>query len=75
VVVHNRSPLAIGAIVVTPVQVNAAGQITGQGRAVSIRGPLASGAQVAADAGLASLSAEQLAAVRVRVDSAQVAEQ
>jgi predicted Zn-dependent protease len=75
VVVQNRSPVALGAIVVTPVQVNAAGQVTAQGRAVTIRGPLASGAQVAADGGLGALSAEQLAAVRVRVDAAQVVEQ
>jgi predicted Zn-dependent protease len=75
VVVQNRAPVALGSIVVTPVQVNAAGQVTGQGRSVSIRGPLAAGAQVAADGGLGGLSAEQLAAVRVRIDSAQVAEE
>jgi hypothetical protein len=73
-VVQNRAPLAVGSIVVTPVQINSAGQIVTQGRAVNVRGPLASGAQVAADAGLGSLTAEQLAAVRFRVDSARVAE-
>ena len=74
IVVQNRSPVPVGTIVVTPVQVNAGGQIVAQGKQVSIRGPLASGAQIAADGGLTSLTAEQLAAVRVRVDSARVAE-
>jgi predicted Zn-dependent protease len=74
IVVQNRSPVPVGSIVVTPVQVNAAGQIVGKGNPVTIRGPLASGAQAAADGGLTSLSAEQLAAVRVRVDSARIAE-
>ncbi|HUG72929.1 MAG TPA: M48 family metalloprotease [Steroidobacteraceae bacterium] len=73
-VVQNRAPVAVGSIVVTPVQINSAGQIVTQGRAVNVRGPLASGAQIAADAGLAALSAEQLAAVRFRIDSARVAE-
>src|SRR5690606_11507055 len=47
-VVQNRAPVAVGNIVVTPVQVNAAGQIVGEGRQVNIRGPVASGAQAAA---------------------------
>lgn len=72
--VQNRAPVPVAAIVVTPVQVNAGGQIVSQGRAVNIRGPLAAGAQVVADAGLAALSAEQLAAVRFRIDGARVAE-
>ncbi|MFO7326659.1 MAG: M48 family metalloprotease [Pseudomonadota bacterium] len=74
VVVQNRAPVPVGSIVVTPVQVNPAGQVTSQGRPVTIRGPLAAGAQVAADAGLAGLSAQQLAAVRMRVDQARLAE-
>jgi beta-barrel assembly-enhancing protease len=74
VVVQNRAPVPLSAIVVTPVRVDAAGRIVSQGNAVSVRGPLAAGAQVAADAGLASLSAEQLASVRIRVDAAKVAE-
>jgi predicted Zn-dependent protease len=74
VVVQNRAPVPVGSIVVTPVQVNAAGQIVASGRSVTIRGPVASGAQAAADAGLSGLSAEQLSAMRVRVDQARVAE-
>jgi predicted Zn-dependent protease len=73
-VVQNRAPVAVGSIVVTPVQINSAGQIVTQGRAVNVRGPLASGAQIAADAGLGALTPEQLAAVRFRVDSARVAQ-
>jgi predicted Zn-dependent protease len=71
---QNRAPVPLGSIVVTPVTVNAAGQVVSQGRAVQIPGPLAAGAQVAADAGLGQLTAEQLQAVRFRVDAAQVAQ-
>lgn len=71
---QNRAPVPVGAIVVTPVQVNAAGRIVAEGRAVNVRGPVASGAQITADAGLGTLSAEQLAAVRFRVDAARVVE-
>lgn len=74
VVVQNRAPVPVGNIVVTPVQVNAAGQIVAEARAVSIRGPVAAGAQQAAAAGLADLDATQLAGMRVRVEQARVAE-
>jgi len=73
-IVQNRAPVAIAAIVVTPVQVNAQGQVAQTGRAISIAGPLAAGAQVTADPGLAALTAEQLATVRVRIDAARVAQ-
>jgi predicted Zn-dependent protease len=72
-VVQNRAPVALSAISVTPVIVNAAGQIVQQGRAVSIGGPLQSGQRVAVDAGLGALTQEQLQAVRFRVDSARIA--
>jgi beta-barrel assembly-enhancing protease len=74
VVVQSRAPMAVGQIVVTPVMLNANGQITSQGRSVTIRGPLAAGQSVAIDAGLAGLTAEQLRTVRVRVDSARIAQ-
>ncbi len=74
VVVQNRAPVALGPIAVTPVTVNAAGQITSQGRTVTIGGPLAAGQRSAVDAGLGSLTTEQLRAVRVRVDSARVSQ-
>jgi beta-barrel assembly-enhancing protease len=72
--VQNRSPVALRSIAVTPVLVNAAGQVTSTGRTVTISGPLAAGQTVSADAGLGTLSAEQLRAVRVRVNSASVAQ-
>jgi hypothetical protein len=62
------------AIAVTPVLLNAAGQVISTGRTVTINGPLSAGQTVSADAGLGALSAEQLRAVRVRVNSASVAQ-
>lgn len=73
-VVQNKSPVPLGSISVTPVLVNSAGQIVQQARAVVIRGPVQPGEQVAADAGLAGLSPEQLQAVRFRIDAARVAQ-
>jgi predicted Zn-dependent protease len=74
VVVQNRSPVALSSIVITPVTVDAAGRISSTGRSVNIGGPLAAGKSVAVDGGLGSLSAEQLRAVRVRIDSARVSQ-
>lgn len=73
-VVQNRAPVALAGIVVTPVLVNAAGQIVQQGRAVTLSGALAAGQQAVVDAGLAALPAEQLAAARVRIDAARLAQ-
>lgn len=73
-VVQNKAPVAIANIVVTPVLVNASGQVAQQGQSVTIPGPLAAGAQASIGAGLSELSAEQLQAVRVRVDQARVAQ-
>jgi predicted Zn-dependent protease len=72
VVVQNRAPLAVGSIAVTPVLINAAGQIVSTGRTVNIGGPLQPGAEVSVDAGLAALTPEQLSALHLRVDAAQV---
>jgi beta-barrel assembly-enhancing protease len=74
VVVQNRAAVPVASITVTPVMVNANGQITSSGRAVSIKGPVQAGQQVSVDAGLGTLTAEQLQALRFRVDSAQVAQ-
>ncbi len=74
VVMQNRSPVPVRNVVLTPVQINATGQIVAEGRAVNIRGPVPAGAQAAAEAGIAGLDAAQLAAMRVRVDQARVAE-
>jgi predicted Zn-dependent protease len=73
-VVQNRAPMALGPVAVTPVMVNAAGQVTSEGRTVTIRGPLAAGQKINVDTGLGALTAEQLRLVRVRVDSARVAQ-
>jgi beta-barrel assembly-enhancing protease len=74
VVVQSRAAVPVGQIVITPVMINAAGQVTSQARAVTIRGPIAPGQSIAVDAGLASLTVEQLRTVRVRVDSARIAQ-
>jgi beta-barrel assembly-enhancing protease len=73
-VVQNRAPVALGTITVTPVLVNASGQIVQQGRAVNISGPVQSGEQVIVDPALGSLTPEQLQTVRFRVDAARVAQ-
>lgn len=73
-IVQNRAPVSIAGIVVTPVQVNAAGQVVQQGRAVNISGPVAAGQQLAVDPGLAAMTAEQLATLRLRIDAARVAQ-
>lgn len=73
-IVQNRAPVAITSIAVTPVLLNSAGQVLQQGRAVLIRGVLQPNEQVATDPGLGNLTAEQLQAVRFRIDSARVAQ-
>lgn len=74
VVVQNRASVALASIAVTPVVVDAAGRIASQGRTISIAGPLPAGQRVAVDAGLGSLTAEQLRSVRVRIDSARISQ-
>jgi beta-barrel assembly-enhancing protease len=74
VVVQNRTSVALASIVVTPVMLDAAGRVASQGRSVTINGPLAGGQRVSVDGGLGTLTAEQLRTVRVRVDSARVAQ-
>lgn len=74
VVVQNRAPVALESIAITPVLVNAAGQVVQQGRTITLRGPLQPGAQAVVDAGLGNLAAAQLQAVRLRVDGARVAQ-
>ncbi len=71
-VVQNRAPVPLAAISVTPVMVNAAGQVVQEGRAILVRGPVQAGEQVAADAGLQGLTPQQLQAVRFRIDAARV---
>jgi predicted Zn-dependent protease len=73
-VLQNRAPVALASIQVTPVQVNAQGQVVQQGRAITVPGPLAAGQQLSIDAGMAAVTVEQLAALRARVDAARVAQ-
>ena len=73
-IVQNRSKVPLASISITPVVVNATGQIVQQGRVVTVRGPLQPGEQVGTDAGLSGITAEQLQAVRLRVDAAQIAQ-
>jgi len=72
VVVQNRAPVALANIQVTPVLVNANGNVATQGNPVRIRGPLAAGERTAVGTGV-GLNQEQLPQVRFRVDSAAAA--
>ncbi len=72
--VLNRAPVPLSSIAITPVRVDASGRVVAEARQVTIRGPLGAGAQTVADAGLGGLSAEQLATVRFRIDSARAAQ-
>ncbi len=74
VVVQNRAPIALGAIAITPVLIDASGQVLRQGRMLQISQQLEPGARIAVDAGLGALTEEQLQAVRFRVDGARAAE-
>ncbi|MFL6548887.1 MAG: M48 family metalloprotease [Povalibacter sp.] len=74
VVVQNRSPVPLNGIQVTPVLIDAAGRILQHGNPVVINAVLQPGGQIAASTGLDSLSAEQLQALRFRVDGARIAE-
>jgi beta-barrel assembly-enhancing protease len=72
-VVQNRTAVPLAAVVVTPVLVDAAGRVASQGRAVTING-LGANQRVAVEGGLGTLTADQLRAARVRIDSARVAQ-
>jgi predicted Zn-dependent protease len=71
-IIQNRAPIALDDILVTPVLVNAAGQVVRTGSTVRITQALGAGQQVAVDAGLGQLPQEQLGALRFRVDGARV---
>jgi beta-barrel assembly-enhancing protease len=73
-VIQNRAPIPLSDIRVTPVLVNAAGQVVRTGSTIRITQSLASSQQVAVDAGLGALPQEQLQALRFRVDGARAAE-
>ncbi len=74
VVVQNRSPVALKDIQITPVLIDGSGRVLQQGNPVRVNAVLQSGAQIAAPTGLGNLPAQQLQALRFRVDGAQVSE-
>ncbi len=73
VVIENRAPMPLAAIVVTPVLVDAGGRILQHGAAVQFRGPVPSGQRASSAIDTTHLTAEQLRYVRVRVDAARPA--
>jgi tetratricopeptide (TPR) repeat protein len=74
VVVENRAPVALTDLQVTPVLVDANGQIVKQGSPVKLSGTLKAGERSAADAGIGVVSQQQLASIRFRVDGARIAQ-
>lgn len=74
VVVENQSQAPLQAIQVTPVLVDAAGNIVQQGKAVVISRVVQPGERAAAPTGIANLAQAQLQALRFRVDGAKIAE-
>ncbi len=73
-VIENRSPVALTAIELTPLLVDANGRVVQSGKRFAVRGTLAAGARTSADPGLGVLTAEQLQALRFRIEAARVAE-
>jgi beta-barrel assembly-enhancing protease len=73
-VIQNRAPIKLGDIRVTPVLVNAAGQIAQTGSTVRVGQALGPNERIAVDAGIGSLAQEQLANLRFRVDGARAVE-
>jgi predicted Zn-dependent protease len=73
VIVENRAPVAISNLQVTPVMINAAGNIVREGAPVRLRGPLQPGERTSKSAGAGTVTPAELSAIRVRVDGASVA--
>ena len=74
VVIQNRAPIPVRDIRVTPVLINASGQVVQQGNPIGVMRTLGPNEQIVADTGLSDLTQEQLQALRFRVDGARVAE-
>jgi beta-barrel assembly-enhancing protease len=72
-VVQNRAPVALDALAITPVQIDAAGNVLREGRRLQIAQRLEPGARIAIDAGLGALTAEQAQSIRFRIDGARAA--
>jgi predicted Zn-dependent protease len=74
VIIENRAPVALAAIVLTPVVIDAAGRIVQQGRSLQIGQLLPPGARVVVDSGVGAVTPEQLQTIRFRIDGAQPAQ-
>ncbi|MBL8202560.1 MAG: M48 family metalloprotease [Chromatiales bacterium] len=73
-VIENRAALPLSDIQVTPVMVDASGNIVRQANPVGIRQVLKPGERAAVDAGVGAVSQQNLPAIRFRVDTAKVAQ-
>lgn len=73
-IVENRAPVALSAIQVTPVLVDAAGRVVREAQAIVIREVVQPNQRIAGDAGVGAIPPDQLSHVRFRVDGARIAE-
>ena len=74
-VIENRSPAALTGILLTPVFVDAAGNVTRSGKQRDLKSvTLAAGQRATLDVGLGSLGDAELQSIRFRIDAAQLAE-
>jgi beta-barrel assembly-enhancing protease len=73
-VLQNRAPIALSAVALTPVLLDASGRVVREGRTLQINQRLEPGAQLAVDAGVGTVDPAQLGAVRFRIDGARAAE-
>jgi hypothetical protein len=70
-VIQNRSPVALSAVAITPVRVDAAGRVLEQGRTIQVNRVLQPGEQFVVDAGVGVVTAEVAQQLRMRVDGAK----
>ncbi len=70
-VVQNQAPFAVREIRLTPVLIDASGRVTQEGRQLRVAKTLATGEQAAVSAGVGTLTDEQRAQLRIRVDSVE----
>ncbi len=70
-VIQNRSPVALSAVAITPVRVDASGRIVEQGRTIQVNRVLQPGEQFVIDAGVGVVTVEVAQQLRVRVDGAK----
>jgi predicted Zn-dependent protease len=73
-VIQNRSPVALSAVAVTPVRVDAQGRVLEQGRTIQVNRVLQPGEQIVIDAGIGAVTPEVAQQLRVRVDGARPAQ-